>query len=53
MPVRLGYGSHWTEIAWIVDALTWATDNGADVLSNSWGGGPASGAIQGAIQYAT
>ncbi len=51
-PVRLGFGDHWTENAWIIDAITWATDNGADILSNSWGGGSPSTAEQSSIQYA-
>ncbi|MFQ5653256.1 MAG: S8 family serine peptidase [Planctomycetota bacterium] len=52
LPVRLGFGSHWTETSWIVDAITWATDNGADVLSNSWGGGAPTTAVEDAIAYA-
>ncbi|MGE4618529.1 MAG: S8 family serine peptidase [Planctomycetota bacterium] len=51
-PVRVGFGNHWTENAWVIDALTWATDNGADILSNSWGGGSPSTAEQNTIQYA-
>ncbi|MEE2890378.1 MAG: S8 family serine peptidase [Planctomycetota bacterium] len=51
-PVRLGFGDHWTENAWIIDAITWATDNGADILSNSWGGGSPSTAEQASLQYA-
>jgi len=52
LPVRIGYGNHWTENAWIIDGLTWAVDQGADILSNSWGGGTPSVAEQNAIQYA-
>jgi subtilisin family serine protease len=33
-------------------AIIYATDNGAKVLSNSWGGGGASQALKDAIQYA-
>lgn len=51
-PVRLGFSDHWTENSWIIDALTWATDNGADILSNSWGGGAPSTAEQNTMQYA-
>ena len=51
-PIRLGFGNHWTENAWILDALTWATDNGSDILSNSWGGGAPSTAEQDTLQYA-
>ncbi|MDE0961313.1 MAG: S8 family serine peptidase, partial [Planctomycetota bacterium] len=50
-PVRLGFGAHWTENAWIIDALTWASDNGSDILSNSWGGGAPSTAEQNTLQY--
>ncbi|MCA8960018.1 MAG: S8 family serine peptidase [Planctomycetes bacterium] len=53
LSVRIGYADYWTENAWCADGITWATDNGADVLSNSWGGGAPSSAIQSAIQYAT
>lgn len=52
MSVRVGYGSHWTQNDWIIDALTWAVDNGADILSNSWGGGAPSTAEEDTIQYA-
>ncbi|RTZ89418.1 MAG: hypothetical protein DSY92_08920, partial [Planctomycetota bacterium] len=51
-PVRLGFGNHWTENAWIIDALTWASDNGGDVLSNSWGGGAPSTTEENTLQYA-
>ncbi len=51
MPVRIGYADHWSELAWQIDAITWATDAGADVLSNSWGGIPPSSALQSALQY--
>ncbi len=51
-PVRLGFSDHWTQNNWIIDALTWATDNGADILSNSWGGGAPSSAEQSTVQYA-
>lgn len=52
MPIRLGYGFHWTESAWVIDAITWAVDHGADVLSGSWGGSPPSVAEEDAIAYA-
>ncbi|MBT5737207.1 MAG: PKD domain-containing protein [Planctomycetes bacterium] len=51
MPVRIGFGNYWTQTDWLVDGLTWPVDHGADVLSNSWGGGSASSAIQNAIAY--
>ena len=52
MPVRLGFGNYWTATSWIIDAITWATDNGADVQSHSWGGGGASTSIENAFTYA-
>ena len=53
MPIRIGFGNYWTQTDWIVDGLTWPVDNGADVLSNSWGGGAASSTIQNAVAYGT
>jgi len=55
MPIRIayGWGSGWaTTNAWIADGINWAVDNGADVLSNSWGGGGSSTLINNAIQHA-
>jgi PKD repeat protein len=52
MPMRLAFGDYWTETNWIVDSVTWAADNGADVQSHSWGGGGASEAIENAFDYA-
>ena len=47
-------GIYWiTKDSWIAEAIIWAVDNGADVLSNSWGGGSASTLINEAITYAT
>jgi subtilisin family serine protease len=43
-------GSGWTSDA--VDAVVYAVDNGAQVLSNSWGGGGFSTALEEAIDYA-
>ena len=51
-PVRMGFGNHWTQNDWIIDALTWAVDNGADILSNSWGGGAPSTAESNTMDYA-
>ncbi len=51
-PIRVGFGEHWTETAWLIDGITWAVDNGADILSNSWGGGTPFVGVQNAIQYA-
>lgn len=51
-PIRMGFGNHWTQNDWIIDALTWSTDNGADILSNSWGGGAPSTAESNTMDYA-
>ncbi len=53
MPIRIGFGNYWTQTDWIIDGLTWPVDNGADILSNSWGGGSPSTSIQNAVVYAT
>lgn len=53
LPVRIGFGSFWTQDDWIVDGITWAADQGADVISCSWGGGPPSALEQAAVLYAT
>lgn len=43
MPVRIAYsdanGNWVTTDATIANAITWAYQNGADILNNSWGGG--------------
>lgn len=56
IPVRLAYssGSSWvTSNTIIANALNWAWQTGnADVLSNSWGGGSTSSAINSAIDGA-
>ena len=43
MPVRIAYSDgagHWvTTDATLANGLTWAYQNGADVMNNSWGGG--------------
>ena len=59
MPVRIAYspasckGCYWiTYDSWMADGIIWAVDNGADVLSNSWGGGSPSTTITNAIIYA-
>jgi len=44
MPVRVAYtpegANHWaTTFAQLADGILWAVDHGAQVLSNSWGGG--------------
>ncbi len=57
MPIQIAYSktssSGWTtQDSWIADGITWAVDHGADVLSNSWGGGSSSSLINDAITYA-
>ena len=56
MPIRIAYSfnyrgqSYWnTSNSWIADGINWAVDNGADILSNSWGGGSPSNLITDAI----
>ncbi|MFM1876230.1 MAG: hypothetical protein RL266_1967 [Bacteroidota bacterium] len=53
IPVRIAYssGTSWvTSNTWIGNALNWAWQTaGADVLSNSWGGGSSSSTINNAI----
>jgi hypothetical protein len=57
MPVQIAYssydGGNWISYdSWIADGITWAANNGADVISNSWGGGTASTLINNAISFA-
>ncbi|MBW4632195.1 MAG: S8 family serine peptidase [Iphinoe sp. HA4291-MV1] len=55
LPVRIAYGAGggWvTTDAQIADGVRTAVNRGADVLSNSWGGGAPSSAITSAFQYA-
>ncbi len=57
MPIRIAYSvapdSGWvTTDQWLSDAIAWAYLQGADVLSNSWGGGPPSDQIHAAIRDA-
>ena len=56
MPIRIAYGDGaggWvTQDSWIADGINWAVNHGADVLSNSWGGGEASTIITNAIENA-
>ena len=46
MPIQIAYepyegADYWiTTSDWIVSGIDWAVNNGADVLSNNWGGGP-------------
>ncbi len=57
MAVRIAYSgdgsSFWvTNDAWVIRAIDWAWQNGADILSNSWGGGPPSTAVTQALERA-
>lgn len=56
LPVQIAFsrinGAWVIRDSWTADAIIWAVDNGADVLSNSWGGGWASNQINSAINYA-
>ncbi len=56
IPIRIAYsaGNNWiTYNSWVANGLNWAWQNGnADILSNSWGGGGASAAINSAINGA-
>lgn len=57
LAVRIAYstrpGADWvTTSSWIRRAIDWAWKNGADILSNSWGGGAPSSAIIKAFQRA-
>jgi len=51
MPIRIASGQYWfwTTEEWAANGIEYASDNGADVLSNSWGGGPDSDTIHNAI----
>jgi len=54
LPVRIAISSptSWTTDAWVASGINWAWQNGADVLSNSWGGGSYSNTIKDAIDNA-
>lgn len=57
LPVRIAYsswpGANWTSNpTWIARGIRKAVDRGADVISNSWGGGPYSTTIRNAFKYA-
>ena len=58
LAVRIAYSpsesaNYWiTETSWITRAIDWSWQNGADVLSNSWGGGAPSSAIINAYERA-
>ncbi|MEN8913312.1 MAG: S8 family serine peptidase [Polaribacter sp.] len=58
IPVRIAYSVSSTSTAWITNdnwianGINWAWQNGADVLSNSYGGGSYSSTIESAINNA-
>jgi subtilisin family serine protease len=56
MPVRIakddGSGGWLTSDSWIADGINWAVNHGADVLSNSWGGGTPATVLTNAIKNA-
>lgn len=52
MPIRVAFGIGGNSSADFADAITFASDNGADIISNSWGGGAPSSAIEDAIANA-
>lgn len=56
IPIRIAYGDGFgwwiTNDNWIADGINWAWQNGADILSNSWGGGDESSLITNAINNA-
>ena len=51
IPVQVFVGASTTD-TWLANGINWAWMNGADVLSNSWGGGGVSPAINAAINGA-
>jgi subtilisin family serine protease len=56
IPVKVAYKSNvgdWnTNDDWLSNGINWAWQNGADILSNSWGGGSPSTSITNAINNA-
>ena len=52
MPIRIFDDGGNADNVWIADGINWAWQNGADILSNSWGGGSPSTDIDNAIQNA-
>lgn len=56
IPVRIGYSDAnglWTTTnSWKSSGINWAVNNGADIISCSWGGGSSSTAINNAIDNA-
>lgn len=51
IPIRVGSGNSIT-ISAAANGINWAWQNGADILSNSWGGGSASASVDSAINNA-
>lgn len=61
-PIRIAYSNGYplgdyrrtwtTSDNWIASGINWAVQNGADILSNSWGGGSPSSTITNAINNA-
>ena len=51
MPIRIFNPDYIGDYA-VADGIVWAVDNGADVLSNSWGGGGYSNILKDAFDYA-
>lgn len=62
LPIRIGFSNglplgdinrRWiTSDNWVANGINWAWQNGADILSNSWGGGSSSNTITTAINSA-
>lgn len=55
IPIRIAFknsGTWQTSDNWIANGISWAVQNGADVLSNSWGGGSPSNTITNSINDA-
>ncbi|WP_113074501.1 S8 family serine peptidase [Petrotoga sp. 9PW.55.5.1] len=51
MPIRIFIPGYIGDFA-VADGIVWAVDHGADVLSNSWGGGGYSNILKDAFDYA-
>lgn len=51
MPIRI-FNPRYIGDFYVADGIVWAVDNGADVLSNSWGGGGYSNILKDAFDYA-
>jgi len=51
MPIHVTYGSYYTD-SWLAAGINYAVTHGASIISNSWGGGAYSTAIDNAIKNA-